>query len=157
MRSKSSCGSARSQRVALGGERVKPPEESDLYSCVLRNQVNEEGHVLRRLGLIASLAAAALVLTASAAGSSPTFTITPLLRPDGSLENAISIGASGLMALTALSGEPVATDTWLGQFGTTPSFVGQFDANLGSRVGGGGDADVDLGSTGTLHLTSLIF
>src|SRR5919198_4451659 len=115
--------------------------------------------MLGRLALAASLAVAALVLvyTAAAAGSAPTFTITPLLRPDGSLENAISIGSSSLMALTALSGEPVATDTWLGQFGTTPSFVGQFDANLGSDVGGGGDADVDLGSTGTLHLTSLIF
>jgi hypothetical protein len=47
--------------------------------------------------------------------------------------------------------------TWLGTFGSTPSFVDQFDANLAPGVGGGGDADVDLGSTGTLHLTSLIF
>jgi hypothetical protein len=61
------------------------------------------------------------------------------------------------MALTSLSWQQFGTNTWLGHFGSQPAFVGQFDAHLAPGVGGGGDADVDLGTTGTLHLTSLIF
>ncbi len=112
--------------------------------------------MFRRLAPAAAVVAAALIL-ATAAASAPSFTITPLLRPDGSSETAISYGANGLAAMTALSWTTFGTNTWLGPFGSTPSFVGQFDANLAPGVGGGGDADVDLGSTGTLHLTSLIF
>ena len=112
--------------------------------------------MFRRLAQAAAVVAAALIL-ATAAASAPSFTITPLLRPDGSSETAISYGANGLAAMTALSWTTFGTNTWLGPFGSTPSFVGQFDANLAPGVGGGGDADVDLGSTGTLHLTSLIF
>jgi BNR repeat-like domain len=109
-------------------------------------------------GLAAAVVAAALIFaTGAAAAPQPSFTITPLLRPDGSSETAISYNASGLAAMTALSWTTFGTNTWLGPFGSTPSFVGQFDANLAPGVGGGGDADVDLGSTGTLHLTSLIF
>ena len=109
-------------------------------------------------GLAAAVVAAALIFAAGAAAApQPSFTITPLLRPDGSSETAISYNASGLAAMTALSWTTFGTNTWLGPFGSTPSFVGQFDANLAPGVGGGGDADVDLGSTGTLHLTSLIF
>jgi hypothetical protein len=115
--------------------------------------------MIRRVWTAAALAAVALGAAASvsAAGRAPAFTVTPLLRPDGSSENAISYGTNGLGALTSLSWQTFGTNTWLGQFGSTPSFVGQFDANLGPGIGGGGDADVDLGSTGTLHLTSLIF
>jgi hypothetical protein len=105
-------------------------------------------------GLLAALAVLALSATASA--SSPTFTITPLLRPGGSSETAVSIDRHEKMALTALSWTEFGTNTWLGQFGQTPAFVGQFDHNLAPGIGGGEDADVDLGSTGTLHLTSLI-
>jgi hypothetical protein len=114
---------------------------------------------MRRIAAFASAAAAVALVLAVAASSAPapSFTVTPLLRPDGSSETAISIGSGGLTALTALSWTTFGTNTWLGQFGSTPSFVGQFDANLAPGVGGGGDADVDLGSTGTLHLTSLIF
>jgi hypothetical protein len=112
----------------------------------------------RRFAVFAALISAVLVVSLPAqAGGAPTFTVTPLLRPDGSSENAISISPSGQMALTSLSWQEFGTNTWLGQFGSQPAFVGQFDANLAPGVGGGGDADVDLGSTGTLHLTSLIF
>ena len=110
-----------------------------------------------RIALAAMVVTAALIVLGVAAAGVPQFTVTPLLRPDGSSETAVSIGAGGQTALTALSWTTFGTNTWLGQFGSTPSFVGQFDANLAPGVGGGGDADVDLGSTGTLHLTSLIF
>lgn len=111
-----------------------------------------------RLGLWAAFVGVALtVVSAAASAPQPSFTITPLLRPDGSSETAISYGSGGLAAVTALSWTTFGTNTWLGPFGSTPSFVGQFDANLAPGIGGGGDADVDLGSTGTLHLTSLIF
>ncbi len=112
----------------------------------------------RRFALIAGLVISLLILALPAqAGGSLAFNVFPLLRPGGSSENAISISGSGQMALTSLSWQEFGTNTWLGPFGSVPPFVGQFDANLAPGVGGGGDADVDLGSTGTLHLTSLIF
>jgi hypothetical protein len=62
------------------------------------------------------------------------------------------------MAMTALSWEsPFGTHMWTGQFGTVPADQGVFDLNLAPGVSGGEDADIDLGSTGTLHATSLIF
>jgi hypothetical protein len=88
-----------------------------------------------------------------------TFTNTPLLRPDGSSEPAISIAGNGTMAVTALDFGG-GTDLWTGPFGSTPAFRGVVDAALrqpGKVVFGGGDADVDFGSTGTLHLTTLVF
>ena len=112
----------------------------------------------RRFAVIAVLVTSVLLLALPAqAGGSLVFNVFPLLRPGGSSENAISISGSGQMALTSLSWQEFGTNTWLGPFGSVPPFVGQFDANLAPGVGGGGDADVDLGSTGTLHLTSLIF
>jgi hypothetical protein len=87
------------------------------------------------------------------------FTNTPLLRPDGSSEPAISIAGNGTMGVTALDFGG-GTDLWTGPFGSTPTFQGIVDAALkqpGRVVFGGGDADVDFGSTGTLHLTTLIF
>jgi hypothetical protein len=105
--------------------------------------------------VITVLAGAAGVSTAS---SSPAFTITPLLEPNGGSETAISIDSSGFQAMTALSWEsPFGTHMWTGQFGTTPADQGVFDANIAPGIFGGEDADIDLGSTGTLHATSLIF
>jgi hypothetical protein len=95
---------------------------------------------------------------ATSAGSL-SFTNTPLLRPDGSSEPAISIAANGTMGVTALDFGG-GTDLWTGPFGSTPAFQGIVDAALqqsGRVVFGGGDADVDFGSTGTLHLTTIIF
>jgi hypothetical protein len=112
----------------------------------------------RRSALVAATVVAVLsVASIPASASALSFKITPLLRPDGSSEESISYNSSGLGVVTALSWTEFGTNTWLGDFGTTPSFVGQFDAGLAPGVGGGGDADSDLGSTGTLHLTSLVF
>lgn len=85
------------------------------------------------------------------------FTNTALLRPDGSSEPAISVGADGTMAVSALSWQNFFTHAWKGPFGSTPAFQGEIDADLGTRVGGGGDADIEIGSTGALHATTLIF
>lgn len=89
------------------------------------------------------------------------FSNTPLLLDDGSSEPAISIHSNGTMAMTALSWLTFATPLWSGPFGSTPTFRGVVDSDLqlpGRRlVFGGGDADVDLGSTGTLHASTLIF
>src|SRR5260370_42366171 len=49
---------------------------------------------------------------------------------------------------------------WTGPFGATPGFRGIIDAALqqpGRTEFGGEDADVDFCSTGTLHMTTLIF
>jgi BNR repeat-like domain len=96
----------------------------------------------------------------AAAPATLSFTNTPLLTTDGNSEPAIAISASGTMALTALSWLEFGTNFWSGPFGSTPTLRGKIDAGLqqtGRRVFGGGDADVDLGSTGTLHATTLIF
>jgi hypothetical protein len=97
---------------------------------------------------------------ASTTSGSLTFTNTALLRPDGDSEPAIAIGPANVMAVTGLSWLGFGTNLWTGPFGSTPTFRGQVDAGLqqtGRRVFGGGDADVDIGSTGTLHATTLIF
>lgn len=105
----------------------------------------------------------AAFLTAAAPTSTKlSFTNTPLLRPDGSSEPAISIAANGATAITGLSWLQFGTNLWTGVFGarSAPPFQGVVDAGLqkpGKRIFGGGDADVDLGSTGTLHATTLIF
>ena len=96
----------------------------------------------------------------AAAPAPLTFTNTPLLTPDGNSEPAIAISGSGTMALTALSWLEFGTNLWSGPFGSTPTLRGKVDSGLqqpGRRVFGGGDADVDFGSTGTLHATTLIF
>lgn len=114
------------------------------------------------------LAAAVIVaLTASTAGAAAgtfNFSNTPLLREKGDSEPAIWIGANGTMAITALPWlrdtlADFATPLWLGSFGSTPTFRGLLDASLlkpGAEVAGALDADVDIGSTGTLHATTLI-
>lgn len=85
-----------------------------------------------------------------------TFTNTPLLRPDGSSEPAITIGGDSTMVVSGLSWQLFQTNIWKGTFGATPTFQGGIDAQIGPAVGGG-DADVDIGSTGTLHATTLMF
>jgi hypothetical protein len=96
----------------------------------------------------------------AAAPATLSFTNTPLLTPDGNSEPAIAISSSGTMALTGLSWLQFGTNLWTGPFGSTPTLRGKVDDGLqqaGRRVFGGGDADVDFGSTGTLHATTLIF
>ena len=89
-----------------------------------------------------------------------TFSNTPLLLPFGSSEPEIAFNA-GLMAITSLSWlAPNGTQLWTGNFGSTPNLQGPIDSALTKAgfavVFGGGDADVDLGSTGTLHATTLV-
>jgi hypothetical protein len=105
------------------------------------------------------------VVTANAATTvaSLNFSITPLLQLEGSDEPTIRISATGTMAITALKPvftQPYGTHLWTGPFGSIPTFRGLLDVALpgpGGPFFGGGDADADLGSTGTLHATSLLF
>src|SRR5437588_5692651 len=92
------------------------------------------------------------------------FSITPLLLPNGTSEPEISIGLDGTMGMVSLQWlfDPsnFGTDLWTGPFGSTPTFRGVIDAALqhpGKSVFGAGDADVDIGSSGRLHATTLIF
>jgi hypothetical protein len=112
-------------------------------------------------GIVAFVAPAARAATTP---GSLTFSNTPLLRPDGTSEPAISIAQNGTMALTGLqwnfNSSSFGTNLWTGPFGSTPTFKGLLDNQLlqpGKTVFGSGDADVDLGSTGTLHATTLLF
>jgi hypothetical protein len=93
------------------------------------------------------------------------FTNTPLLRPDGNSEPAIAITSNGRLGMVGLSlglaaDRQFGTSLWTGSFGSTPTFQGIVDSALqqpGRVEFGGEDADVDFGSTGTLHLTTLLF
>jgi hypothetical protein len=102
----------------------------------------------------------ALVANPSTSSGNLTFTNKPLLRPDGNSEPEISIAANGTMGIVGLSWLGFGTDLWTGPFGSTPTFQGVIDAALqhpGKRIFGGGDADLDMGTTGTLHASTLIF
>src|SRR2546422_1011373 len=64
------------------------------------------------------------------------------------------------LSLGLAADKQFGTSLWTGPFGATPTFQGIIDAALqqpGRVEFGGEDADVDFGSTGTLHLTTLIF
>lgn len=93
---------------------------------------------------------------AGAQPSTISFTNTPLLQPNGDSEPAITIGSDGTMVLSALSWQLFQTTIWKGPFGATPAFQGGIDTQINNGVGGG-DADVDLGASGTLHATTLMF
>jgi hypothetical protein len=90
----------------------------------------------------------------------PSFSITPLLLPFGSSEPEIAFNG-GFMAIVSLSwSAPNGTQLWTGNFNSTPNLQGSIDSAL-TKAGfavvlGGGDADVDLGSTGALHATTLV-
>src|SRR3989442_1778697 len=102
---------------------------------------------------------------AAAAARSLSSTNPPLLRRDGNSEQEIAIGGNGTMAMVGLSwglaaDKQLGTSLWTGPFGATPTFQGIIDAALqqpGRVEFGGEDGDVDFGSTGTLHLTTLLF
>jgi hypothetical protein len=117
------------------------------------------------ISLSSLLAAALLGMSLSVTASpSPTFTLTPLLLTDGSSEPEISIGGDGTMAMVSLqwlfNPASYGTALWTGIFGTAPTLQGIVDNKLqhpGKAVFGAGDADVDVGSTGRVHITTLIF
>jgi hypothetical protein len=123
--------------------------------------------ILRNIVLISLVLALLLIFTNSVlAATSPgalSFSNTPLMRAEGESEPAISVSANGTLAVTGLQWlfDPNAygTHLWTGPFGSTPTFRGLLDSDLqkpGKTIFGSGDADVDLGSTGTLHATSLV-
>src|SRR5258707_4913587 len=111
--------------------------------------------------IVLVLCAAAVVAFANTSTGNLNFTKTALLRPDGSSEPELRIRADGTVGMVALSWENFVTHLWSAPFGGTATFRGEVDSTLqitGQRqVFGGGDADVDLASTGTLHATTLIF
>lgn len=100
----------------------------------------------------------------TAEASQPSFTATPLLLAMGSSEPEIFIGNDGTMAMVSLQWlfDPTAvvgTELWTRPFGTKPTLQGIVDGSLqhpGKSTLGGGDADVDIGSTGRLHISTLI-
>jgi hypothetical protein len=122
--------------------------------------------VLLGMIVLVGLAAAAIAVSTprSARASGPTFILTPLQLTDGSSEPEISIGGDGTMAMVSLQWlfDPSAfgTHLWTGPFGATPTHQGIVDNTLqhpGKQIFGAGDADVDIGSTGALHLSTLVF
>jgi hypothetical protein len=115
---------------------------------------------LMALVLLVSIAVGLKVVKARAQ-SDPSFSITSLTLPFGSSEPEIAFNG-GFMAITSLSwSAPNGTQLWTGDFGSTPNLQGAIDSALTKAgfavVFGGGDADVDLGSTGTLHATTIVF
>jgi hypothetical protein len=127
-----------------------------------RNKLMIHGKMFSSLGVILGIAVApalAVFAFAGTSGGNLTFTNTPLLRPDGNSEPEISIASNGTMAIVALGWLNFGTSLWTGPFGSTPTFQGLIDAALqrtGKEVFGGEDADVDMGTTGALHASTLI-
>jgi hypothetical protein len=115
---------------------------------------------MRSSSLFGLTIVALLALTLGAFAAPLSFSNTPLIVPDGSSEPALAIDNNGNMALTGLSWLTFGTNFWTGSFGSAPAFQGQIDMTLqkpGKRVLGGGDGDIDIGSTGTIHASTLIF
>lgn len=134
-----------------------------------------------RASWIVAAAAVALVFAAGAGAGSPktgtssAFSNTPLIatwdggiptspnaKSTGDSEPAIAFGQDGRMAVDGLAWLPFQVNLWTGRFGSTPTFFGGMDQSVPSsgngRVSlGDGDADVDIASTGTLHLADLDF
>jgi hypothetical protein len=120
---------------------------------------------VRRRTVTSSIVASALLalvgsqfVNASTTPGSLTFSNAPLLRPEGNSEPAITVGADGTTAVSALAWETFGLNTWAGNFGAAPAFEGAL--NVGSKkaktVLGGEDGDLEIASTGTLQATSLI-
>src|SRR2546427_10529835 len=104
------------------------------------------------LSMLSSTVSAAKPVTTS----SITFSNTSLLLRSGSSEPAGTIGPDGTTVFTSLSWITFGTNVRKTTFGGSPSFQGIPDNGIVSGQLGGEDADVDIGSTGTLHFTSLI-
>jgi hypothetical protein len=114
-------------------------------------------------GLVAATIVFSIVRSAGATPP-PAFNTTPLLLNAGSSEPEIAIGHGGTMAMVSLQWlfDPASFGTrlWTGPFGATPTAQGVVDGALqhpGKSIFGAGDADVDIGSTGRLHISTLIF
>jgi hypothetical protein len=109
--------------------------------------------------LILSIVSGIWVVVVRAQGD-PSFSITPLLLSFGSSEPEVTFNG-GFMAITSLSWLlPNGTQLWTGNFGVTPNLQGAIDSALKKAgftvVFGGGDASVNLGSTGALHAATIV-
>ncbi len=104
------------------------------------------------LSMLSSTVSAAKPVTTS----SITFSNTSLLLSSGSSEPAVTIGPDGTTVFTSLSWITFGTNVWKTTFGASPASQGIPDNGIVSGQLGGEDADADIGSTGTLHFTSLI-
>lgn len=87
-------------------------------------------------------------------------TTQPNWNSTGNSEPAISFGADGTMAVGGLSWLPEQVNLWRGNFGATPGYFGAMDSTIdlsgnGRSASGDGDEDLDIASTGTLHLADL--
>lgn len=108
---------------------------------------------------VSAMAVAAVLGPYATAGSTPrykNFLLTPVAPGQGDSEPAVTIGPDGTVVLGGLDWFLYQTDVWKGSFGTAPAAIGPIDAHIGTGVGGG-DEDLDLGSTGTLHASTLMF
>src|SRR6516165_3852900 len=88
------------------------------------------------------------------------FSNTPLLLSKGSSEPEIGFNGN-FMAIVSLGWLfPFGTQLWTGNFGSTPDLQGAIDSALTKAgfavVFGGSDADVNVGSTGAMHATTLV-
>ena len=113
--------------------------------------------------LAASTVIFPLVRSASASPL-PSFNLSPLPLADGSSEPEIAIDSHGTMGMVSLQWliDPTAfgTHLWTGSFGSPPTEQGIVDGALqhpGKAIFGAADADVDIGSTGRLHISTLLF
>ena len=111
-----------------------------------------------RISSLVALVAVAGFLAVPAAPPVLTFSNTPLLRPDGATRPLIAVDSDERMALigTIRNG---TTILWTGLLGSTPAFQGQIDSALqqpAKQIFYEANADIDIGSTGTLHATTLI-
>src|SRR6266566_9592338 len=88
--------------------------------------------------------------------SAISFSNTALVLTSGSSEPAVTIGSGGTTVFTSLSWTTFGTNVWETSFGGSPVYQGIPDNGIVSGQLGGEDADVDIGSTGTLHFTSLV-
>ena len=84
------------------------------------------------------------------------FLLHPVAPGTGDSEPAVTIGPDGTVVLGGLDWFEYQTDVWKGSFGTAPTAIGPIDAHIGTGMGGG-DEDLDFGSTGTLHASTLMF
>ncbi len=108
---------------------------------------------------VSAMALAAVAGPYAGASPAPTYTnflLTPLSPGMGDSEPAVTIGPQGDVVLGGLDWTQFQTDIWHGAFGTAPTPIGPIDAHIGKGIGGG-DEDLDYGSTGTLHASTLMF
>src|SRR5256884_9659626 len=151
---------------------IRRPPSSTLfpYTPLFRSHFCGVASLTQALSPIVNAVAAPAVSAVSASMTLPLiagttagtlmFSNTPLLLPAGSSEPEIAFNGH-FMAITSLGWLfPFGTQLWTGDFGSTPNLQGPIDSALTKAgyavVFGGGDADVDLGSTGTLHATTLV-